>query len=185
MDFLTRGNKADINNPGNHTNFFDYEKIEKLITAKTTAILGVHVYGIPCHVDEIQDIADRHGLKVIYDAAHAFSTTINGLPIGNFGDISMFSFHPPKLFHTGEGGALVYNDSNLKQRIEYLKNFGIKNEEEVVLPGINGKMGELQAAMGLETLPLVKAEQEKRARLRQKYISCLNNIEGISLVTPT
>ena len=162
----------------------DYEKIEKLITAKTTAILGVHVYGIPCHVDEIQDIADRHGLKVIYDAAHAFSTTINGLPIGNFGDISMFSFHPTKLFHTGEGGALVYNDSNLKQRIEYLKNFGIKNEEEVVLPGINGKMGELQAAMGLETLPLVKAEQEKRARLRQKYISCLNNIEGISLVTP-
>ena len=161
----------------------DPNKIERLITAKTTAILGVHVYGMPCHVEEIQDIADRHGLKVIYDGAHAFTTKHNGKPIASYGDITMFSFHPTKLFHTGEGGALVYNDNNLKQRIEYLKNFGIKNEEEVLLPGINGKMGELQAAMGLNVLPLVKEEQEKRARIREYYTEQLKNIAGISLIT--
>lgn len=160
----------------------DYRQIEKLITAKTTAILGVHVYGIPCHVEEIQDIADRHGLKVIYDSAHAFSSKVNNKPIADYGDVSMFSFHPTKLFHTGEGGALIFNDSNLKQRIEYLKNFGIKNENEVVLPGINGKMGELQAAMGLEVLPLVKEEQEKRAKLRAYYSKNLAKIEGVSIV---
>jgi dTDP-4-amino-4,6-dideoxygalactose transaminase len=160
----------------------DPKKIEKLITAKTTAILGVHVYGVPCHVDEIQEIADRHGLKVIYDAAHAFTTVHNGKPIADYGDITMFSFHPTKLFHTGEGGALVYNDSNLKQRIEYLKNFGIKNEEEVLLPGINGKMGELQAAMGLNVLPLVREEQRKRSDIRKKYTELLENIQGITVI---
>tara|TARA_Y100001973_G_C5205042_1_gene340886 strand:+ start:674 stop:1783 length:1110 start_codon:yes stop_codon:yes gene_type:complete len=160
----------------------DYKQIEKLITAKTTAILGVHVYGVPCHVEEIQDIADRHGLKVIYDSAHAFSTVVNGRPIAAYGDISMFSFHPTKLFHTGEGGALVFNDIHLKQRIEYLKNFGIKNENEVVLPGINGKMGELQAAMGLKVLPLVKEEQSKRAKLREYYTNKLAEIGGVSIV---
>lgn len=161
----------------------DPEKIEKLITAKTTAILGVHVYGIPCHVEEIQDIANRHGLKVVYDAAHAFTTEHKGRPIGEYGDISMFSFHPTKLFHTGEGGALVYNDCNLKQRIEYLKNFGIKNEEEVLLPGINGKMGELQASMGLEVLPLVKEEQIKRSHIRSLYNEILSGIPGLRVVS--
>ncbi|MEW6989404.1 DegT/DnrJ/EryC1/StrS family aminotransferase [Colwelliaceae bacterium 6441] len=160
----------------------DPTKIERHITAKTTAILGVHVYGIPCHVEEIQNIADRHGLKVIYDAAHAFTTTLNGVPIADFGDISMFSFHPTKLFHTGEGGALVYNDTNLKQRIEYLKNFGIKSEEEVILPGINGKMGELQAAMGLNVLPLVRSEQAKRSKIRSLYSELLSDIEGITIL---
>jgi len=160
----------------------DPKKIERLITAKTSAILGVHVYGVPCHVDEIQDIADRHGLKVIYDGAHAFTTQHNGKPIAEYGDITMFSFHPTKLFHTGEGGALVYNDPNLKQRIEYLKNFGIKNEEEVLLPGINGKMGELQAAMGLNVLPLVKEEQNKRAEIRRVYEHAFESIKGITVV---
>lgn len=159
----------------------DYRKIEKLITSKTTAILGVHVYGIPCHVEEIQEIADRHGLRVIYDAAHAFTTEFYGKPIADYGDISMFSFHPTKLFHTGEGGALVFSDLNLKQRIEYLKNFGIKNENEVVLPGINGKMNELQAAMGLEVLPLVGQEQNKRRLLRQYYTSKLIDFKSISI----
>jgi dTDP-4-amino-4,6-dideoxygalactose transaminase len=160
----------------------DPKKIERLITAKTTAILGVHVYGVPCHVEEIQDIADRHGLKVIYDGAHSFTTMHNGRPIADYGDITMFSFHPTKLFHTGEGGALVYNDPNLKQRIEYLKNFGIKNEEEVILPGINGKMGELQAAMGLNVLPLVKGEQEKRSEIRTAYTEAFEDVQGITVV---
>ncbi|SEQ95580.1 dTDP-4-amino-4,6-dideoxygalactose transaminase [Amphritea atlantica] len=160
----------------------DPEKIERLITAKTTAILGVHVYGVPCHVDEIQDIADRHGLRVIYDGAHSFTTVHNGRPIADYGDITMFSFHPTKLFHTGEGGALVFNDSNLKQRIEYLKNFGIKNEEEVLLPGINGKMGELQAAMGLSVLPLVKEEQGLRSEIRKIYTDALGEVKGITII---
>lgn len=160
----------------------DPDKIERLITAKTTAILGVHVYGVPCHTEEIQDIADRHGLRVMYDAAHAFTTQYNGKPIADYGDISMFSFHPTKLFHTGEGGALVYNDNNLKQRIEFLKNFGIKNEEEVILPGINGKMNELQAAMGLEVLPLVAKEQEARRKVRALYKEKLDGIKGIKII---
>jgi dTDP-4-amino-4,6-dideoxygalactose transaminase len=160
----------------------DPDKIESLITAKTTAILATHVYGIPCHVEEIQEIANRHGLKVIYDAAHAFTTEYKGKPIAEYGDISMFSFHPTKLFHTGEGGALVYNDPNLKERIEYLKNFGIKNEEEVLLPGINGKMGELQASMGLEVLPLVKKEKEARKKIREIYTEEFLACEGLTTV---
>lgn len=160
----------------------DPTKIESLITAKTSAILATHVYGVPCHVEEIQDIANRHGLKVIYDAAHAFTTEYKGKPIAEYGDISMFSFHPTKLFHTGEGGALVYNDPNLKERIEYLKNFGIKNEEEVLLPGINGKMGELNAAMGLQVLPLVREEQKRRAEIRRIYTEGFSSIPGIKVV---
>lgn len=160
----------------------DPAKIEELITAKTSAILGVHVFGVPCYVNEIRDIADRHGLRVIYDGAHSFGTAVDGHPIGSFGDITMFSFHPTKLFHTGEGGALTYNDSNLKERINLLKNFGIKNQEEVILPGINGKMNELSAAMGLEVLPLVNGERYKRAGLRELYRQRLEGIPGISLV---
>jgi len=161
----------------------DPAKIESLITAKTSAILGVHVYGVPCHVDEIQAIADRHGLRVIYDAAHAFTTEHKKQPIAAYGDISMFSFHPTKLFHTGEGGALIYNNSHLKQRLEYLKNFGIKNEEEVLLPGINGKMNELQAAMGLNVLPLVRAEQEARQQIRLLYTKAFKDVVGLKIVT--
>lgn len=160
----------------------DPAKIESLITARTTAILGVHVYGIPCHVEEIDQIAARHGLRVIYDAAHAFTTQVNGREIAHYGDISMFSFHPTKLFHTGEGGALVYNDTNLKERIDYLKNFGIKNEDEVILPGINGKMSELQAAMGLQVLPLVADEKTKRGKIRDVYTSYLGNASGLNVL---
>ena len=158
----------------------DAEKIESMITPQTTGILGVHVFGTPCDVIKIQDIADRHGLKVVYDAAHAFQVEIDGMGIGGFGDISMFSFHPTKLFHTGEGGALTYNNSHLKNRIDLLKNFGIKNEEEVIMPGINGKMNELQAALGSLVLDCLEEERAKRKRLLTTYHACFENIEGIS-----
>lgn len=158
----------------------DAEKIESLITPQTTAILGVHVFGTPCDVVKIQDVADRHGLRVIYDAAHAFGLEINGRGIGTFGDISMFSFHATKLFHTAEGGALTYNDSNLKSHIDLLRNFGIKSEEEVVMPGINGKMNEIQAALGLVMLDYIDGEKEKRKLLLETYKTCLEGVEGIS-----
>jgi len=157
----------------------DSNKIESMITPQTTAILAVHVFGVPCDVFKIQEIADRYGLKVIYDAAHAFNVEVNGVGIGNFGDISMMSFHATKLFHTIEGGSLTYADKNLKQRIDLLKNFGIKNEEEVVMPGINGKMNEMQAAVGLVLLNYIKEERKKRQVLINKYKECLHGIDGI------
>jgi dTDP-4-amino-4,6-dideoxygalactose transaminase len=157
------------------------DKIEQMVKPRTTAILGVHIFGTPCHIEKIQEIADRHGLKVIYDAAHAFDTDVDGTGIGNFGDISMFSFHATKLFHTAEGGALTYKDTDLKRRIDLLKNFGIKNEDEVIMPGINGKMNEIQAALGLTNLRYLKAEREKRKRIVDTYNQCLRDIEGISL----
>jgi dTDP-4-amino-4,6-dideoxygalactose transaminase len=159
----------------------DANKIEGLITSTTTGILGVHVYGIPCNVVKIQEVADRYGLRVIYDGAHAFGTEINSVGIGTFGDISMFSFHATKLFHTFEGGALTFNTPHLKQRIDLLKNFGIKNEEEVMLPGINGKMNEFQAAMGLINLKLIDAEKEKRKKIVNMYMRHLSGIEGIRI----
>ena len=158
----------------------DAKKIEPLITPATTGILGVHVFGTPCDVAAIQEVADRYGLKVIYDAAHAFETELDGAGIGNFGDISMFSFHPTKLFHTGEGGCLTFREHGLKQRIDLLKNFGIKDQETVMMPGINGKMNELQAALGLLTLELVAAERKKRQELLEVYYRELEGLEGIS-----
>ena len=157
------------------------DKIEQMVTTRTTAILGVHIFGTPCHIEKIQEIANRHGLKVIYDAAHAFDTEVDGTGIGNFGDISMFSFHATKLFHTAEGGALTYKDTDLKRRIDLLKNFGIKSEDEVVMPGINGKMNEIQAALGLINLRYLEAEREKRKRIIDTYKQCLRDIEGIRL----
>ena len=157
------------------------DKIEQMVTPRTTAILGVHVFGIPCHIEKIQEIANHHGLKVIYDAAHAFDTEVDGTSIGNFGDISMFSFHATKLFHTAEGGALTYKDTELKRCIDLLKNFGIKSEDEVVMPGINGKMNEIQAALGLINLRYLEAEREKRQRIIDTYTQCLRDIEGINL----
>jgi dTDP-4-amino-4,6-dideoxygalactose transaminase len=159
----------------------DPSKLEKMITPKTTGILGVHVYGMPCHVHEIQEIADRYGLRVIYDAAHAFGTEIDGQGIGTFGDISMFSFHSTKLFHTIEGGALTFNSPQLKQRIDLLKNFGIKNEEEVVMPGINGKLNEIQAAVGLINLRHLDIERQKRQKIVETYKQNLAGIPGISV----
>lgn len=158
----------------------DANKIESLITPDTTGILAVHVFGNPCDVHKIQDIANNYGLKVVYDAAHSFMTEIDDVGIGTFGDISMFSFHPTKLFHTGEGGALTYNEFDFKVRIDLLKNFGIKNEEEVVMPGINGKMNELQAALGLAVLDIIEGERKKRENILKKYKEILSNIEGIS-----
>ena len=160
----------------------DPDRIERLITNRTTGILGVHVYGIPCHVDRIQEIADHHGLRVIYDAAHAFGTRINGREIGNHGDISMFSFHPTKLFHSAEGGALVCDDANLKQRIDLLKNFGIRNEFEVIMPGINGKMNELSAIVGQLVLEMVENEQKRRQLIREIYEKRLGGIVGVTIV---
>jgi dTDP-4-amino-4,6-dideoxygalactose transaminase len=139
----------------------DADKIESLITEKTSAILAVHVYGFPCDVEKIQRIADKYNLKVIYDGAHVFSTEIDGVGIGNFGDITMFSFHATKLFTTLEGGCLTYSDDNLAHKIYNLRNFGICSEELVEEVGINGKMNEIQAAIGLLNLKQYKEEREK------------------------
>ena len=157
----------------------DADKIENLITPNTSAILGVHVYGFPCNVEKIDKIAKKHNLKVIYDAAHAFSTEINGKGIGTFGDITMFSFHATKLFNTIEGGCLTYNDEKLVRKVYNLRNFGIQNEEVVEDVGINGKMNELQAAMGIENLKIYKAEQERRAKVKAFYDENLSGIKGI------
>lgn len=162
----------------------DPARVESLITGRTTGILGVHVYGTPCQVDAIDDIARTYGLKVIYDAAHAFGAQINGRPIGSFGDATMFSFHATKLFHTAEGGALVVRDESTKRRIDLLKNFGIKNDHEVVMPGINGKMSELSAALGLEVLQHVEAERVRRQRVADIYLARLARHEGVVALRP-
>lgn len=158
----------------------DPRGIEAKITARTSAILAVHVYGTPCDVHAIQELADFYGLKVIYDAAHAFGTEINGQPISAFGDATMFSFHATKLFHTAEGGALAVRDAALKRRIDLLKNFGIKNEFEVMMPGINGKMNELQAAMGMAVLGYIEQERATRRRVADIYRSRLQGLPGFS-----
>lgn len=163
----------------------DVRKIESMITAKTTGILGVHVFGTACDVNGIQEIADYYGLKVVYDAAHAFGVEIGGRGIGTYGDISMFSFHATKLFHTAEGGALTFTDPNLKTRIDLLRNFGIKNEEEVMMPGINGKMNEIQAALGLVLLDQIDSEIAKRKQVLQTYRNYLGAVEGVTLVKDT
>ncbi|MEN6475449.1 MAG: DegT/DnrJ/EryC1/StrS family aminotransferase [Syntrophaceae bacterium] len=160
----------------------DADKIESMLTPQTTGILAVHVFGTPCNVIKIQEVADRYGLRVIYDAAHAFGVEIGGRGIGTYGDISMFSFHATKLFHTAEGGALTFNDLHLKSRIDLLKNFGIKNENEVVMPGINGKMTEIQAALGLVLLDYVDGERRKRAGLLKTYRECLEGVDGLSFL---
>ena len=160
----------------------DADKIESMITPRTSAILAVHVFGTPCNVKKIQQVADTYGLKVVYDAAHAFGVEIDGQGIGTFGDISMFSFHATKLYHTLEGGALVFADKNLKQRIDLLRNFGIKNEEEVVMPGINGKLDEVRAAVGRIMLGYVESEQAKRLALHKVYDEELSDVAGITLM---
>ena len=169
---------ADIN-PEAMT--LDPAQIESRITARTTGILGVHVYGMPCEVEAIQTIANTYGLKVIYDGAHAFGTKLSGRPITDFGDATMLSFHATKLFHTAEGGALVVRDPALHQRIELLKNFGIKSEVEVPMPGINGKMNEIQAALGLLTLRLVDAERLSRVAVASVYRERLADIPGLRI----
>lgn len=161
----------------------DPAKIERAITPKTTAIMPVHVYGNPCDVIEIQNIADKYGLKVIYDAAHAFGVQIKGDSILNQGDLSTLSFHATKTYNTIEGGALICHDKKMKERIDYLKNFGFAGETEVVAPGINAKMDELRAAYGLLQLKYVDGAIQKRKSIANLYRSRLSNIDGISLIS--
>ncbi len=160
----------------------DPDKIEQAITPQTTAIMPVHVYGNPCDVEKIQAIADKHDLKVIYDAAHAFGVEKDGKSILNFGDLSVLSFHATKSFNTIEGGAIVCHDSETKKQIDYLKNFGFEDETIVVGPGINAKMNELQAAFGLLQLKSFKEQTEKRKQISELYRKLLGDVEGINLM---
>ncbi len=165
--------------PSDYT--MDVSGIEALITDKTSAIMPVHVYGNICNVEEIQSIADRHGLKVIYDAAHAFGETLDGVGIGNFGDISCFSFHATKVFHTIEGGAAVFKDKSLADTLHYLRDFGILDEERIVETGGNAKMNEFCAAMGLCNLRHLDAEILKRKAVYERYTERLEGVKGLRL----
>ena len=162
------------------TGNIDPQKIEAAITPRTTAILPVHVYGKPCDTEAIQSIADKYGLKVIYDAAHAFGVEVNGESLLNAGDMSTLSFHATKVFNTIEGGAMVMHDEKTKQRIDYLKNFGFANEIEVVGPGINSKMDEIRSAYGLLNLKQVDAAIAARQKVAVAYREALRNVDGIS-----
>lgn len=162
----------------------DASKIEKLITSKTSAILPVHVYGNVCDVEAIEAIANKHNLKVIYDAAHTFGVKVKGRGIGTFGDVSMFSFHATKVFHTIEGGALTFNDPMLKARFERIKNFGITGPETVSEPGGNAKMNEFQAAMGLCNLRQIDTTIAKRKAVREAYDTLLKHVPGIRILKP-
>lgn len=161
------------------TGCMDPHKIEAAITPKTTAIMPVHVYGKPCNVKAIQEIADKYGLKVIYDAAHAFGVEQDGVSLMNYGDLSTLSFHATKVYNTIEGGAMVMHDEKTKQRIDYLKNFGFAGETEVVGPGINSKMDEMRAAYGLLNLKQVDAAIEARHQVAIKYREALKDVDGI------
>lgn len=160
----------------------DPDKIEAAITPRTTAIMPVHVYGNPCDTKRIQEIADKYGLKVIYDAAHAFGVEVNGKSILNEGDMSTLSFHATKTYNTIEGGALVCHDENTKKRIDYLKNFGFAGETTVVAPGINGKMDEVRSAYGLLGLKHVDAAIAKRKDVAQFYREELQKVKGIQFL---
>jgi dTDP-4-amino-4,6-dideoxygalactose transaminase len=157
----------------------DPAKVEELITPWTTAILAVHVFGRPCRMNELADIAKRHNLALIYDAAHAFGVRVNGRPIGHYGDLSMFSFHATKLYHSIEGGMLAFKDSGLSSTFKYLKNFGFKNETEVVMPGTNAKMNEMQALMGSMVLGHISDLIEKRKQITFRYKEKLKEVCGI------
>lgn len=157
----------------------DPDRIEAAITAQTTAIMPVHCYGTPCDTERIQRIADTYGLKVIYDAAHAFGVRSAGQSVLNFGDLSVLSFHATKVFSTIEGGAIVCPDAKTKQRIDYLKNFGFADEVTVMAPGINGKMNELQAAFGLLQLQHVNAALDRRAALAARYDKEFAGLAGL------
>ena len=161
------------------TGCMDPNKIEAAITPKTTAIMPVHVYGKPCDMKAIQEIADKYGLKVIYDAAHAFGVEVNGESVLNAGDMSTLSFHATKVYNTIEGGAMVMHDAKTKQRIDYLKNFGFAGETEVVGPGINSKMDEMRSAYGLLNLKQVDAAIEARHQVAIKYREALKDVGGI------
>jgi len=158
----------------------DPAAVERAVTDRTTGILAVHVYGNACDVDALQRVADRHGLKIIYDAAHAFGAYVGEQPIGAFGDVTMFSFHATKLFHTAEGGALACRDSSLKAKIDDMRNFGIHGPDRVEAIGLNGKMSELHAALGLCVLDCVGDEVARRRHLLARYLQRLSAVSGIS-----
>lgn len=162
----------------------DPEKIESLITDKTTAIIPVHVYGNVCDVYAIEDIAKRHNLKVIYDAAHVFGVKIDGVPVGNFGDMSMFSFHATKVFHTVEGGGVVIHDPQFRTLLQQLRQFGMEGKVDVPVVGTNAKMTEMHAAMGLCNLRHIDEEIEKRHKIVDKYHARLDGVKGIILSHP-
>ncbi|MEW9581165.1 DegT/DnrJ/EryC1/StrS family aminotransferase [Paraburkholderia sp. DGU8] len=160
----------------------DPMKIEAAITPKTTAILPVHVYGNPCAVEEIERIADNYGLRVLYDAAHAFGVRRHGRSVLEFGDMSVLSFHGTKVFNTFEGGAIICRDAKTKRRIDHLKNFGFVDEVTVVGPGINGKMNEVQAAFGLLQLKHVDRIFAERARINERYRLAFQNVKGLRML---
>lgn len=163
----------------------DPDKIEELITPKTTAIMPVHCYGIPCDMERIQRIADTYGLKVIYDAAHCFGVKQNDVSILNYGDLSVLSFHATKVFNTFEGGAIICHDAKTKQRIDYLKNFGFADETVVMAPGINAKMNEVQAAMGLLQLKYIDSALAERAIIYHRYVILLRQfLPEVDFITP-
>lgn len=162
----------------------DPAAVEAAITPWTTAILAVHVYGHPCRLHALADIARRHNLTLIYDAAHAFGVTVDGKPICHYGDLSMFSFHATKLYHSIEGGMLIFKDSGVKRIFDYLKNFGFKNELEVVMPGTNAKMNEMQALMGTIVLKHLNELIEHSRRIDATYRNCLKDVPGIKFPPP-
>lgn len=169
---------CDIN-PDDYT--IQTDNIESLITERTSAIIPVHVYGNICNFVEIERIAQKYNLKVIYDAAHAFGITVNGVGVANLGDASMFSFHATKVFNTIEGGAVTFADSSMKEVLNSYKNFGITGQENVEYVGGNAKMNEFQAAMGLCNLRHVDKEINKRKKIYERYIENLSHIKGIKL----
>ena len=169
---------CDIN-PDDYT--IDVNDIENLITDKTAAIIPVHVYGNLCDVEKIKQIADKHNLKVIYDAAHAFGVTYNGVSSANFGDAAMFSFHATKVFNTIEGGAVCYSDGKLRQILNDMKNFGIRGPESVEFVGGNAKMNEFSAAMGICNIRHLDEEIAKRQKVVEHYRERLSGINGIKL----
>ena len=159
----------------------DVNEIEKLITDRTCAIIPVHVYGNICDIESIEDIAQKHNLKVIYDAAHAFGETYKEINIANFGNASIFSFHATKVFHTIEGGAVCFKDDNLVQVLDDMKNFGIRGQEECAYIGGNAKMNEFQAAMGICNLRHLTDEIAKRKNVVERYRERLTNVKGIKI----
>jgi len=159
----------------------DPDKVEAAITPWTTAILAVHVFGHPCKLNALADIARRHNLKLIYDAAHAFGVRVGNKSIAHFGDMSMFSFHATKSYHSIEGGMLTFQDSGLKKTFDYLKNFGFENEVEVVMPGTNAKMNEMQALMGSMLLQHIDKVTGKSQKITALYREKLRDVRGIRL----
>lgn len=166
------------------TGCMDPDRIEEAITPKTSAIMPVHVYGTPCDTDRIRQIAEKHGLKVIYDAAHAFNVRKGGASILNSGDMATLSFHATKTYNTIEGGALVCHSAEMKQHVDYLKNFGFEDEVTVMAPGINCKMDEVRSVYGLLNLKIVDRAIARRKEVAELYVNQLGDIEGIGLYEP-